>query len=319
MENVENREYKSDVFSMLMEDKRYALEVYNALNGSSYEDPDQVEYVNLEKGISLSVRNDAAFIVDTDVSIYEHQSSYNPNMPLRALIYFVDIIREHVIKNRDLFGYNPIRIPVPHFAVFYNGVANRPEKEILRLSDSYNKPTEEPELELTCTVYNINSGIGDRLLENCRVLEGYTVFVEKVREYRSEGKDNPIDMAIDYCIENHILEDFFAKRRTEVLKVMTIDMTFERREVLIREEEHESGRAEGLAEGISIGDFTRLASQIQKKIVKGKTLEVIADELESTVDEIKPIYDAVSKYPTDTEPAKIYEEIHKSCQTDGSF
>jgi len=100
---------------------------------------------------------------------------------------------------------------------------------------------------------------------------------------------------------------------------MTIDMTFERREVLIREEEHESGRAEGKAEGISIGDFTRLASLIQKKIIKGKTLETIADELESTIDAIKPVYDAVSKYPTDTEPAKIYEEIHKSCQRDGSF
>ncbi len=238
MENVENREYKSDVFSMLMEDKRYALEVYNALNGSSYEDPDQVEYVNLEKGISLSVRNDAAFIVDTDVSIYEHQSSYNPNMPLRALIYFVDIIREHVIKKRDLFSHNPIRIPVPHFAVFYNGTINRPEKEILKLSDSYNKPT-------------------------------------------------------------------------EVLNVMTIDMTFERREVLIREEEHENGRAEG----ISIGDFTRLASLIQKKIIKGKPLETIANELESTVDEIRPIYDEVSKYPTDTDTAKIYEEIHNKNQS----
>lgn len=319
MKNVENREYKSDVFSMLMEDKRYALEVYNALNGSSYEDPEQVEYVNLEKGISLSVRNDAAFIVDTDVSIYEHQSSYNPNMPLRALIYFVDIIREHVIKKRDLFSHNPIRIPVPHFAVFYNGTINRPEKEILKLSDSYNKPTEKPELELTCTVYNINSGIGDRLLESCKVLEGYTVFVEKVREYKAEGKDKPIEKAMDHCIENHILEEFFAKRWTEVLNVMTIDMTFERREVLIREEEYENGRAEGKAEGkaegISIGDFTRLASLIQKKIIKGKPLETIANELESTVDEIRPIYDEVSKYPTDTDTAKIYEEIHNKNQS----
>ena len=195
--------------------------------------------------------------------------------------------------------------------MFYNGTANRPEKEILKLSDSYNIPTEEPELELTCTVYNINSGIGDRLLENCKVLEGYTIFVEKVRQYKSEGKDKPIETAIDYCINNNILKEFFAKRRTEVLKAMTIDMTFERREVLIRQEEHESG----LAEGISIGDFTRLASLIQKKLIKGKPLDVIADELESTVDEIKPIYEVVSKYPTDTDPARIYEDAKR----DGSF
>ena len=77
---TENREYKSDVFSMLMEDKANALEVYNALNGSSYDDPDQIEIVTLQNAISLSIRNDAAFIVDTDINFYEHQSSFNPKL-----------------------------------------------------------------------------------------------------------------------------------------------------------------------------------------------------------------------------------------------
>lgn len=122
-------------------------------------------------------------------------------------------------------------------------------------------------------------------------------------------------MLIDYCVENHILDEFFANRRMEVLRAMTIDMTFERREVLFRKEERETGRAEGRVEGIDIGDSARLISQIQKKIAKGKTLEAIADDLESTVDEIKPIYDIVSKYPPDTDPVTIYE----SAKRDGSF
>ncbi len=100
---VENREYKSDAFSMLMEDGEYALQVYNALNGSSYDDPKQVEMKRLDNSISLSVRNDAAFIIDMNISIYEHQSSYNPNMPLRSLIYIVDIFKEFLKKN-DLHG-----------------------------------------------------------------------------------------------------------------------------------------------------------------------------------------------------------------------
>ena len=77
-----NREYKSDVFSMLMEDKTNALEVYNALNDTSYDDPELVEMHTLDKGVSLSVRNDAAFVVDASLSIYEHQSTVCPNMPL---------------------------------------------------------------------------------------------------------------------------------------------------------------------------------------------------------------------------------------------
>ena len=109
----------------------------------------------LENGISLSIRNDAAFIVGTDINIYEHQSSYNPNMPLRALVYFTTIVQE-LLQKRDWFSSHLIKIPTPHFAVFYNGMADRPEKEILKLSSSFEKPTENPELELICTVYNIN-------------------------------------------------------------------------------------------------------------------------------------------------------------------
>ena len=67
-----SREYKSDVFSMLMENKTYALEVYNALNDTDYTDPEVVEVVDLDKGVSLSMRNDASFIVDMSINFYEH-------------------------------------------------------------------------------------------------------------------------------------------------------------------------------------------------------------------------------------------------------
>ena len=248
----ENREYKSDVFSMLMENKEYALQVYNALNDSSYDDPEQVEVCNLESGISLSIRNDAAFIVDTEINIYEHQSSVNPNMPLRALIYFTAII-QGIISRKDLLSSRLIRIPTPHFAVLYNGKEDRPVKEIFKLSSAYSKPAENPELELVCTVYNINPDKDKELLQKCAVLDGYTSFVELVRKNENDGLDNPIERAIDYCIQNHILEDFFRDRRAEVLRSMAIDMTFERRVELIREEEKEYGRAEGRKEGRAEG------------------------------------------------------------------
>lgn len=244
---TENREFKSDVFSMLMEDKRNALQVYNALNGSSHEDPEIVEMHTLEKGISLSVRNDAAFIIDMELNIYEHQSSFNANMPLRSLIYFITVVKG-LVKNRDLFSSRMITIPTPHFAVFYNGTKDRPEREVLRLSEAYAKSTDKPELELCCTVYNINPDKDNGLLKQCKVLEEYTQFVEIVRKCEHDDEEAPVEMAIDHCIRNHILEDFLRERRAEVLKAMTIDMTFERREELIREEEREEGRKEGRKE-----------------------------------------------------------------------
>lgn len=246
---AENREFKSDVFSMLMEDKANALQVYNALNGSSYNDPEQVEVVKLESGFSLSIRNDAAFIVDMSLNIYEHQSTYNPNMPLRALVYFAAYLKE-LIKNKDVFSSRIVKIPTPHFAVFYNGTADRPEKEVIRLSASYEKPTDQPELELICSVYNINPDKDKDLLGKCAVLNEYTQFVEAVRRFEDEDPKASIKKAITFCINSHILEAFLKERGEEVLNNMTIDMTFERREVLFRQEERDIGREEGHLDAI---------------------------------------------------------------------
>ena len=112
-----NREFKSDVFSMLMEDKANALSVYNVLNGTNFTDPDELEIHTLEKGVSLTVRNDAAFVVDAALSIYEHQSSICPNMPVRNLIYYTTIISK-LVKKKNIYGKKLIKIPMPKFAVF---------------------------------------------------------------------------------------------------------------------------------------------------------------------------------------------------------
>ena len=180
-----NREYKSDVFSMLMEDKANALQLYNAMNGSDYSDPEQVEIQTLDKGVSLSVRNDAAFILDANLSVYEHQSSVCPNMPVRSLIYFTNIL-ERLLKNRNIYGRSKISIPVPKFAVFYNGKEVQPEQKVMKLSDAFEHEVEDPELELTCRIYNINQGKNKELLDKCPVLREYMTFVDYVREYHEK-------------------------------------------------------------------------------------------------------------------------------------
>lgn len=101
-----NREYKSDVFSMLMQDKERALQLYNVMNDSNYQNPEDVEMTTLDGGISLSVRNDASFVVDARLSIYEHQSTVCPNMPIRSLIYFSVILSDILSdkKNKKMSG-----------------------------------------------------------------------------------------------------------------------------------------------------------------------------------------------------------------------
>ncbi len=235
-----NREYKSDVFSMLMQDKERALQLYNAMNGSSYDNPEDVEIVIHDGGISLSVRNDASFIVDARLSIYEHQSTVCPNMPVRSLIYFSVILsdmlsdkkKENKKWQEHLWQKTGKDTDTTFCGIFYNGEEEQPEVQELKLSDAFEKPTDEPNLELKCKVYNINDGKNKAIMESCGWLNDYMTFVNKVREYHADGAfdDLAIDIekAIDYCIDNDILKEFLKTYRSEVTKSMQLNYEFDR-------------------------------------------------------------------------------------------
>lgn len=306
-----NREYKSDVFSMLLEDPARALDVYNALNHTNYEDPGEIQVTKLDSGVSLSLRNDASFIIDMNISLYEHQSTYNPNMALRSLIYLVHILEKWIKKNKiDLYSRNEIKIPVPRFAVFYNGTDKRPERQRMKLSDMFDKPCENPEVEVICDVYNINSGYNEELKKSSPTLREYMDFVDKVCYYKSvtDGSNDAVEMAIDDCIKAGVLVEFLTERRNEVIKVAELDFTWETREELIRLEERRLGKNEGRIEGRNEGSVAKLITQVRKKVSKNKPIEQIADELECEVSEIEQIYRLITENP-DTSDEQIINII----------
>ena len=262
-----NREYKSDVFSMLMEIPEYALETFNGINESKYDNPEDIIYKRLDRSFSLSIRNDASFLIDMHLSLYGHQSSYSPNLPLRGLIYFTDIIRDH-IKNQNLYGRRQIVLPTPHFVVFYNGVEKRPEMEILTLSSAFSHSRDLPDLELICRIYNINQNIHPTILERCHILREYMIFVDTVRKFLDTGLslEKSIYKGINDCIEEHILEDFLKTHRSEVMKVMTLDYTFERQLQFTKEESLEEGHDLGFSEGLSEGQNKGLSQGLDALI-----------------------------------------------------
>ena len=283
-----------------------ALSVYNALNGTNYTNPDDIEICTLDKGVSLTVRNDAAFVVDAALSIYEHQSTVCPNMLVRNLIYYTTIISKFV-KKKNICGRTLVKIPVPKFVVFYNGDEDQPAECEMRLSDAFEKKTDNPELELVCKVYNINFGKNQQLLEKCEVLKQYMTFVDYVKYYLSQQDDDDeddlkkaINMAIDRCIEDGVLVEFLMENRSEVVKVTQMDSTFDRQIIM----EREAGREEGREEG----EMINLISQCCKKYKKGLAPEVAAEHLEQKVDLIKKIYAVIEAIDTQ-DAEKIYQYL----------
>ncbi|HIW83279.1 MAG TPA: hypothetical protein H9873_03025, partial [Candidatus Dorea gallistercoris] len=145
MEKRPNRLYKSRLFVMIFEEKRKLLELYNAVSGKHYEDPELLEINTLENAIYMSMRNDLSFLIDARLSLYEHQSTYSPNLPMRFLLHLVDLLSGMTI-DENLYGSRKVLIPPPRFVVFYNGEEEQPDRKILKLSDLYAVEEEKPRL-----------------------------------------------------------------------------------------------------------------------------------------------------------------------------
>ena len=154
------RTYKDSVFRMLYSRKEELLSLYNALNGTDYQDPEQLEVTTLENAIYMNMKNDVSFLLDAEMMLYEHQSTWNPNMPLRDLFYITRLLEKYV-NRESLYASTLVRIPAPRFVVFYNGSSDTPEDVILRLSDAFEEKKgsqqekKEPELELKVHFLNI--------------------------------------------------------------------------------------------------------------------------------------------------------------------
>lgn len=250
----------------------------------------------------------------------EEMASVCPNMPLRNLIYVTELIKE-LVDEDNLFGLKLIKIPTPRFVVFYNGLQEQPERMILRLSDAFIKETDEPDLELKCSFYNINRGFNSQLMGNCKTLNGYMQFVDLVRCYVDQfGKDaleTAISKAIDECIEKGILKDFLLKRRNEVERAMELDWSYERWFELEGREQyrdgHAEGHAEGLAEGLAEGHTEGLLEQLVvlvcKKLKRRQSREVIADALETDLETVERIIAVAQKYAPDYDVKAIVGEL----------
>ena len=183
---IETKNYKDTVFKLLFNNKLYLLELYNAINGTFYTNPDDLEITTLEGETFLKMKNDLSFVIDFELNLYEHQASKCPNIPLRDL-YYVAATYKKMIPQEKTYGAKPVKIPAPRFYMFYNGTSDLADTVTYRLSELFQRPVETPSIELVVTCLNVNEGHNKELMEACKALNGYSIFVGKVRKYREDG------------------------------------------------------------------------------------------------------------------------------------
>ena len=284
---------------MLYRNKKRLLSLFNAVNGTQYDNPDDLTITTLEGVLYLGMKNDVSCIIDMMMQLYEHQSTVNPNMPLRNLFYVSDLLQKYIYEEGiDIYSRKQIKIPTPKFVVFYNGDEEQPERKEILLSKAFSANTGETNMELVVLQININKGQNEELKAACKTLQEYAEFTERAREHRKEMElEDAIRTTIDECIRDGILKDYLLKNKAEVYHMCLYEFDVELHERVLREEEREEGRLEGIREGRLAGqqegmqNGKKFAKQVFKAFMSGKTPETIAEELNVPLEEVKNLVD----------------------------
>ena len=214
-----NEEHKDRIFKFLFgnpENKDWTLALYNAVNSSSYNNPDNIQLNTIEDAVYLGMKNDVSFIILSELNLWEHQSSYNPNMPMRFFLYAAKLYEKY-IANSDYYPYSSTlqKAPRPKCICFYNGTVDQPEKKILKLSEAFGG---EADIEVCVTMLNINYGNNKNLMEACKPLNEYAWLVDRIRHYQKTTKnlEASIDIAINEMPDDFVIKKFLLSNKAEV-------------------------------------------------------------------------------------------------------
>ena len=244
IEEKAKREYKDTLFRYIFKgeddrSKRWLLSLYNALNDSNYTDINELKITTIQNALFLTMKDDLSFLIDDEMNLFEHQSTVNPNMPLRGLMYFARLYQSHIADcKQSIYGSTLLKIPSPRFVVFYNGEREQEDVIEYRLSDAFEKATTEGEFEWTATVLNVNADHNPALQKKCKALYDYSSFVANVRKRMKDkqDRDEAVKAAVEDAINGNLLDGLFEEQKWDIIGMMLAEFDRELYEKTVREE-----------------------------------------------------------------------------------
>ena len=284
IEEKAKRDYKDTLFRFIFKgeddrSKRWLLSLYNALNDSNYTDINELQITTIQNALFLTMKDDLSFLIDSEMNLYEHQSTVNPNMPLRGLMYFAKMYQSYIAGHKKmLYGSTILKIPAPKFIVFYNGTTEQDDVIKYHLSDAFEKPTDPGEFEWTATVINANVNHNPTLQKKCKALYDYSNFVANVRKRIKSGQepDEAVKDAVDDAINGKLLDGLFEEQKWEIIGLMLAECDQEIYEKTVREEGAQQKAMEAatnfLKEGISEEIISRCVNLPLEKVLELKEL-----------------------------------------------
>ena len=220
-----NREHKDRLFRRIFSKKEELLSLYNALNNSDYTNTEDLQIYTMDDFVYMSMRNDLSFLIDMTLNVFEHQSTYNPNMPLRGFFYMSSAYQKYIALNHlDIYSSKRIALPLPQYYVFYNGTKNMPDESRILLTDSMTHPdaAQKSSAQFSAHMININAGHSSGIMQRCPKLYQYSLFIEEIRQNQKQGAAlrEAVETAVDSCIRQGILTDILLGNKAEVTNMI---------------------------------------------------------------------------------------------------
>ena len=295
-----NRKYKDRLFRFIFNDKENLLQLYNAINDSHYNNPDDLVITTIDDVVYMGMKNDLSFMIDDIMNLYEHQSTYSPNLPLRGLFYFSAMYRNYIEPMKQkLYTDSPLRIPFPVYLVFYNGSMEEPERKEIPLSDLFiqNGKGLQPALECTALLLNINVGHNQELMEKCRILKEYAQFIHTIRSKISVGLpfQEAVETAVEDCISQNILSEILRKNKAEVIDMILTEYDENEFREFLKEDSWKKGHEAGVQDGIKTGIREIIRTFTELQLPKEQLLDKLTNSFSLSVEEAEEYIEKYSK------------------------
>ena len=255
------REYKDRLFKLLFgnpEYKKFTLALYNAVNGTDYTNEEDIEITTLEDFVYMRMKNDLSFLFLDTMSMYEHQSTINPNITFRFLEYASSVYHKYLVErygdDKVKYSSKPIVLPPADCVVFYNGKEDVPDVTILQLSDLYPEGSKTGSIQVTARMYNVNEGRNRQLLEACKPLQNFSWLVARIRKnWETMDLKEAIERAIDDMPEDFVIREIVMKYRSYISDIIFTEFNEQEHDKNVFEDGREVGIKQGIKQGIQQG------------------------------------------------------------------
>ena len=259
---MRKREYKDTVFVDLFfhcEEayKNFALlfrSLCEFLNINFHFEMEDLQPVSLENSLYNGRRTDVLYSIRDSLLVFvEHQSTVNPNMPLRYLEYAVEVLKKLTCQ-RAKYAASPLDLKDIFFLNLYNGKEKVKDVYDTYLSDLIKlKINKDVSLELKVTNININAGCNEKLMKACPVLKEYSLFVAEARKQLELDRQKGFDIAVDNCIKRGILSKYLNENRRGVMGLFFGEFNMDTALEVAREESYDKGIKKGIERGMEKG------------------------------------------------------------------